>query len=248
MSIPPGADDAPGRSRLHIAWKVVAVVLVLAALVVIVRLEPVRHAAMRGLIWTRDLGPWGPVCFAAIDCVGVVLLVSSTFLLAAAGFLFGMLAGFPAVTVGNTLGAVAAFALGRTLLCGWAQRKMVGHPLLQALDRTVSQKGLKVVLLIRLTPLPTVLVNYALGLTQVRTGAYVLGTVLGMIPRTILYLYLGSTARTATQVAAGEVHRGPLVWLHLGIGAAVAVAAAIFVGRLAHGALREATSAPAARN
>ena len=72
-----------------------------------------------------------------------------------------------------------------------------------------------------------------------RFGSYVLGTWLGMIPRCLTYLYVGSTLGSAAEIVAGEHKRGPLFWVHLGIGAAVTVVVVILIGRMAHKALRE---------
>ena len=57
----------------------------------------------------------------------------------------------------------------------------------------LGEQGLKIVLLTRLSPIfPFNLLNYAFGLTDVKLWQYVLASWIGMIPGTIMYVYLGS--------------------------------------------------------
>jgi uncharacterized membrane protein YdjX (TVP38/TMEM64 family) len=232
----------------------VACIVVLAALYVALRVPGARqhagqyiHVAMK---WIRDFGPWGPVCFGAMFAATTLALISSSLMIAMAGFLFGFPSGFQEVfpytifvflpvSIGFTLGAAVAFGLGRTLLRGWVQKRMAGHPMIQAIDKVVEEKGFRLVLLVRLTPMPSVLMNYAFGLTKVRFWPYVLGTWLGMIPRCLTYLYVGSTLQSAADLVAGAHERGWHRWIHLGAGALVTVVVALLISRLAHKSLRE---------
>ena len=64
------------------------------------------------------------------------------------------------------------------------------------------------VLLTRLSPVfPFVLLNYFLGLTAVRTGAYALANLLGMLPATFLFVYIGAAARDALGRPSRRVDR-----------------------------------------
>jgi pyruvate/2-oxoglutarate dehydrogenase complex dihydrolipoamide dehydrogenase (E3) component len=96
------------------------------------------------------------------------------------------------------------------------------------------------VLLTRLSPVfPFVLLNYFLGLTAVRTGAYVLANLLGMLPATFLFVYIGAAARDALagqmDAAAGFYQQ---ILKYIGLLATVAVV--VVVTRIARKALREA--------
>ena len=83
-----------------------------------------------------------------------------------------------------------------------AKGEFVAIPLaLAALDRAVATEGWKIVGLTRLSPaFPFTLLNYAFGLTQVSLRDYVFASWIGMMPGTVMYVYLGSLAR-----AAGEM-------------------------------------------
>ena len=63
------------------------------------------------------------------------------------------------------------------------------NPKFAAVDRAIGRQSLKVVTLLRLSPLlPLALSNYLYGLTSVDLGSYVLGSWLGMLPGTIAYV------------------------------------------------------------
>ena len=81
-----------------------------------------------------------------------MLFVPGSMLTLGAGFLFGVVRGTIAVSVGSVLGATAAFLIGRTLLRGWIEKRIAAYPRFQAIDRAVGTEGFKIVLLVRLSP------------------------------------------------------------------------------------------------
>ena len=79
------------------------------------------------------------------------------------------------------------------------------NPRFAAIDRAVGREGLKIVLLTRLSPVfPFNLLNYAFGLTTVSLRDYVLGSLVGMLPGTVMYVYLGSLITSLSELAAGR--------------------------------------------
>ena len=129
----------------------------------------------------------------------------------AAGFVYGPLYGLLVVVPAATLGATGAFLLGRTVLRGWVRRRMRSSPRAQALDRAVGREGFTLVFLLRLSPLvPFNVVNYALSLSGISAGRYVLATFLGIIPGTWLYVDPGSLVTEAARLSTAATPRTPL--------------------------------------
>jgi pyruvate/2-oxoglutarate dehydrogenase complex dihydrolipoamide dehydrogenase (E3) component len=96
------------------------------------------------------------------------------------------------------------------------------------------------VLLTRLSPVfPFVLLNYLLGLTAVRTGAYVLANLIGMLPATFLFVYIGAAARDAI---AGQSDTSADFYQQIlkYVGLLATIAVVVLVTRIARKALREA--------
>jgi uncharacterized membrane protein YdjX (TVP38/TMEM64 family) len=105
----------------------------------------------------------------------------------------------------------------------------------------VAAGGFKIVLLTRLSPLfPFTLLNYAFGLTKVRFRDYVLASGIGMLPGTVMYVYLGSTVKELGDIAAGSVEGGPAQLVLFFVGLAATVVVTVYVTRLARRALRQA--------
>ncbi|MEP6915134.1 MAG: VTT domain-containing protein, partial [Acidobacteriota bacterium] len=97
----------------------------------------------------------------------------------------------------------------RTFLRGWAERTVGSSPRVRAIDAAVGRDGFKLVMLLRLSPLvPFNVLNYALSLTQVSLGRYVVASAIGMLPGTALYVYLGSLAPAAAQLSSAASSGG----------------------------------------
>ena len=127
-----------------------------------------------------------------------MLLVPGSALTLGAGAIFGLWLGAATVIIGANLGALCSFLLARTFLREKVERWAEANPRFAALDAAIGREGFKMVLLSRLSPVfPFTLLNYFLGLTRVRTGSYVMANLIGMLPGTFLYIYLGATAREA---------------------------------------------------
>lgn len=188
----------------------------------------------------EDLGVWGPAAFILGYAVATVAMLPGSLLTLAAGAIFGLLEGVAYVFVGATLGATAAFLLSRTVARGWVERWLEGNDKVQVIDRAVGREGLKIVALMRLSPVfPFNLLNYALGLTRVRASHYVIAC-LGMIPGTFLYVYVGKVIGEVAAVAgdAGP-ERGPVYWTVMALGFVATIAVTMVVTRTAKRALSE---------
>jgi len=144
--------------------------------------------------------------------------------------------GSVCVSISATLGATAAFLVGRYLARDAIARKIEKHEKFATIDRAVADEGWKIILLTRLSPVfPFTLLNYAFGLTRVKLSHYVLASWLGMIPGTVMYVYLGSLVN----VGAGHRQRTTGEWVLYGAGLLVAVTVTVFVTRLARRALAQ---------
>jgi uncharacterized membrane protein YdjX (TVP38/TMEM64 family) len=188
--------------------------------------------------WVGQLGPWGPIIFIAIYILATVLFIPGSALTLSAGAVFGVVWGSVYVSIGSTLGATCAFLVGRYLARGAIARKIEGNERFAAIDKAVAGEGWKIVALTRLSPVfPFTLLNYAFGLTQVKLRDFVLASWIGMMPGTVMYVYLGSLAQAAT----GERERTTGEWVLYGVGLLATVVVTVFVTRVAKKALAKKT-------
>src|SRR6266404_4657171 len=193
------------------------------------------------LDWIRGLGALAPVAFIAIYIVACVAFLPGSILTIGAGVIFGVVRGSIYVSIAATLGATAAFLVGRYFARDWVARKLEGNAKFKAIDEAVGREGWKIVLLTRLSPVfPFNLLNYAYGLTRVTLRDYVFASWMGMIPGTILYVYIGSIsgdlARAGT--ASGGGARTPAGWALDAVGFIATVAVVVYVTRIGSRALR----------
>jgi uncharacterized membrane protein YdjX (TVP38/TMEM64 family) len=193
----------------------------------------------------QALGWMGGVVFIGIYVLATVLLLPGSILTLGGGLLFGVVAGSFYVFLGATLGATCAFLIGRYLTRNWVQRQIDQAPKFKAISQAVAQQGFKIVLLTRLSPVfPFNLLNYAYGLTTVSLRDYVLGSI-GMLPGTIMYVYIGSLAGSLATLGQTQTHLSPtaktgqLVFQGLGLLATIGVS--VYVTKVARQALAEQT-------
>ena len=151
----------------------------------------------------RETGPLGVGLFFVAYVVSTVAGLPGSILTLALGFAYGPFWGLVIASPASVTGATGAFLLGRTLLRNWAAKKAAGSVRARAIEAAVEREGFKLVLLLRLSPVvPFNLLNYVLSLTSVRLGTYVLASVVGMLPGTALYVYLGSLAPAAAELSS----------------------------------------------
>ena len=167
------------------------------------------------------------------------MLLPGSLLTLAAGFAYPASArGLAIASPASVAGATCAFLLGRTVLRGWAARKVAASPRARAIDAAVEREGFKLVLLLRLSPLiPFNLLNYALSVTRVRLAAYVLASFIGMLPVTALYVYLGSLAPAAAELSTASRSGGGTRTTLYVVGLLATVAVVVIVTRTARRAL-----------
>ena len=227
---------AARRSYKWLLWLGLVVALVAA-----LRYSHAKSYLQEGLQLISTTGLVGMLCYVLLYIVVCVLMLPGSVLTIGAGTVFGLGTGILLTSVGSTLGATAAFLVGRYLTRDWIARRIERHPRFRAIDRAVAREGWKIVGLTRLSPVfPFSLLNYAYGLTSVSLRDYFFASWIGMLPMTVLYVYVGSLLRNATTAdpSSGRV-RSPLEWGMYGLGLLATVVVSVYVTRLARRALRE---------
>ena len=237
------ATELPPETRAHAGiFKILIILVVVAALIVASKTLPVTQWLKIFLAWTEGLGFWGPAFVAGFYVLACVLFLPGSILTLGAGAVFGLVVGTATVSVGSTLGAAAAFLVGRTVARNWIAGKVEGNPKFAAIDEAVGREGFKIVLLTRLSPVfPFNMLNYGFGLTKVRLRDYVLASWVGMFPGTVMYVYLGTVIGEVGRLGAGGRQKTLGEWILLGVGLLVTIVVTVFVTRIARKALAEAT-------
>lgn len=227
----------PGPSR--IPWKLALIVAALMVVFAMSRLADVQGALRGALEWIEGLGLVGAVVYIVLYILACVFLVPGTILSLGAGAIYGVVKGVLLTSIASTLGATAAFLVGRYLARDWVASRIAGNPRFEAIDRAVAKEGWKIVGLTRLSPVfPFNVLNYVYGLTPVSLRDYFFASWIGMLPGTFLYVYLGAAAGEIAALG-GETERTPAQYALLALGLAATVAVTVLITRLARNALKQ---------
>ena len=151
--------------------------------------------------------------------------------------LFGVIKGSIIVSIAATLGATCAFLVGRHIARDWVSKKIQSNPKFQAIDEAVAREGWKIVGLTRLSPVfPFNLLNYAYGLTRVSLRDYFFASWIGMMPATVMYVYIGSLAGEIAKIGEGR-SRTLAEWALYIVGLIATAAVTVYITRIARAAL-----------
>jgi uncharacterized membrane protein YdjX (TVP38/TMEM64 family) len=229
-------------SEVRGVWKVTGIALLVGAVFLMAREG--RDLLPEALTAIREFGPWAAVAFIALYATATVAWVPGSALTLAAGAIFGLVRGTLFTLVGANLGASLAFLISRYLARGALERRLHADSPLAAMDEAIGKEGGRMVFLLRLSPaFPFNVLNYALGLTQVRFRDYFIASAVGMVPGTFLYVYAGFTAgQVVMSVGAGSPPRGLGYYTLLVVGLLATVAVTVLVTRAARRALRSSTA------
>ena len=145
-----------------------------------------------------SFGVWAPAVYLLAYGQPIVPLPASV-LTATGGLAFGPFWGTLAAVGGATLRACTEFFVARVLGREAVAKFLKGN--IASLDQKIGQNGFKAVLLIRLIPnFPFDIQNYGLGFSQVRFAPYALATLLGILPGSFAYVYLGHSLTDPKQI------------------------------------------------
>jgi uncharacterized membrane protein YdjX (TVP38/TMEM64 family) len=220
--------------------KTVLLLVLVAALLAASRMLPVGEWLRTFLAWVDGLGSLAPFALGIAYVLACVLFVPGWILTLGAGFLFGVVKGTVVISISSTIGATAAFLVGRYLARDLVAKTIAGNARFEAVDKAVAREGWKIVGLTRLSPVfPFNVLNYAFGMTRVPLKEYFFASWIGMLPGTILYVYIGSLAGDLATIGSGERQRSNAEWALYGFGLLVTVIVTIYMTKVARKALNE---------
>ncbi len=225
---------------MNAKYKVLTLVAAIALLAIAATQFPIAEWLTSLVQWIDAHKETAWLVFIAAYVAATVLMVPGSILTVAAGYVFGVLYGTALVSVSSILGATLAFVIGRALGRGWVRNRIGNDARLAAIDKATEQRGFFVMLLLRLSPIfPFNVMNYLMSLTGMRLSHYFFGSWIGMLPGTVLYVYIGSAASDLTSLLAGEYDSGPWGRVFF-IGGLIATAAVtVFIARFASRTLKE---------
>ena len=179
-----------------VSWRIAIAAAVLAALlglgVLLAFTEMGSNLDVRVLAARiRGLGEWGHAAVIGLMVVHSFVPFPAEILALCAGVVYGTAWGAVLIWVGAMIGACLSFALARWL--GEPFVNAVLGPASRAkLDGWTADQGAVTLLVARFIPIIAFnLINYCAGLTRVGWGTFLWTTGLGILPLTVLMVWMG---------------------------------------------------------
>ena len=192
-----------GRDRLRTLARAWPVGVMLIAPWVALQAPFVRHAIV-DLADRMHRGELAALVQYVIGyCLGALILMPKALLSGLAGYAYGPVKGLCVALPSATLGACCAFGIGRLIAKTAYGRMFTETARFRLVDTVVRTDGLRIAILLRLAPvMPQPLLSVLLGATALPLKHLVLSMLVGLLPATVIHVYVGSLVRSALELLA----------------------------------------------
>jgi len=134
-------------------------------------------------------GPWAIVIYIFLYTVNTISLLPPIAIMSlSAGFLFGPLWGFIALSLGAFCGTSATFYISRYFGQSFVEKRLKGKA--ASFQEKLVKNGFMVILPVRLIGFPPwELVNYVSGLSKISYRDYISATMIGIMPAIVIQVF-----------------------------------------------------------
>lgn len=226
-------------------WKWTGAALLLVGLFVASRFLPFGEWITTFTEWVRGAGAFGIAVFVIGYIVGTIFFFPGSLMTLATGAVLGLGWGIVVASFSATTGAAFSFLIARYLARGAIEKRAQNNEKFSAIDAAIGEQGWKIVGLLRLSPIvPFNLSNYFFGLTKIKFWPYVLASWIGMLPGTVLFIYLGHIGKATL---AGDGERTTQEYILIGIGLVATIVVTVYLTKIAKKSLQRQKSFSARR-
>ncbi len=207
-----GEQTEKGKASRHGIKLAVAAAVIGSGILIAWNLGAFRYLGGENLdnlkAWFEGLGMVAPLVFVLVWIAACVFFLPGIPVTVVGAFVFGPAWGTVYSLIGATLGATAAFLVGRYAARGMVEGLIRKSQALQKIDAGVERQGWRMLMITRLVPaFPFNAQNYVYGLTKIRLLTYVVLSLIFMAPGTAAYNF------AAGKVLRGEFDRKTLYYL-----------------------------------
>ncbi len=200
-------------SRSAIVTLVIAVAVLAVGSYVVIAPHPFGMDMNQNTLmdWVKSLGPWGGLGIILLMIAHNFIPFPAEIVAFIAGEFFGLFWGTVYSWTGAMLGAILAFSLARFLGRNAIEAFLPANYEDKLINWSATRSA-NALLLARFIPVIAFnLINYVAGLTRIGWWTFIWTTGVGILPLTILFVYLGEHMRSASW----------LEWLAMGVAALV---------------------------
>lgn len=155
------------------------------------------HQALTDAI--AELGVWAYFAFVVLYGLAVTATVPGTVVTIVGASLFSLGEAFVLTIGGAMFGASLSFAIGRSLGRGWVSQWLNESTFdwISKLVANFERRGVASVVYLRIAYVPFPVLNYAAPLTGIDFRSYFVGTLIGILPGTFVFVFMGNTLSLA---------------------------------------------------
>ncbi len=171
------------------------IVLALALLLLFILRDYININTILNLVESIQNNPFAPLIFIVVYAVSVTLMVPASALTLLSGPIFGFWWGLLFTIIGSNLGCHLSYFLAKLLGKDLVTKFIKSGSFIENAQKKAQKNGFVFMMYARLIPLfPFAGVNYLSGIIGIRYRDYAIATVLGMLPGSAVYVYLGYSA------------------------------------------------------
>lgn len=218
--------------------KIIFLVIVVVCIFISIKYFNVQSELRKILLWIQNSGWIGIAVYIGIYIIACIFFIPGSLLTLGAGAVFGVVQGSIFTSIASTLGATVSFLVGRYLARDWINKKIQNNKKFSKVDEAVGKEGWKIVILTRLSPIfPFNLLNYAYGLTKVALKNYFFASWIGMMPGTIMYVYIGSIAGNIATIGSQGRNKTTAEWILYSVGLLATIVVTLYITKISKNAL-----------
>ncbi|CAB9506090.1 transmembrane protein 41A [Seminavis robusta] len=176
----------------------------------------IEKACLGFIHWVEVHPLLGVLAVICVYALATILFIPGAILTVGCGYAFrsafdstakGVMFATVAVFLGAFIGSLCSFLLGRYLFRDCVMQLASNYPILRAIDRALEQNGLKIMLLLRLSPLiPFNALDYISGVTSISFRDYAIALI-AILPGTIMFCMVGATASSLTDTSTSSENK-----------------------------------------
>ncbi|MFD3000100.1 TVP38/TMEM64 family protein [Pontibacter toksunensis] len=138
--------------------------------------------------------------FTVISVTMALALTPTTFVALVSGFYLGW-SGFTGIVVSYGIAALIGYSLARIIDHGKMMSFLNRFEKARILMQELRNQSWSLIILTRISPvLPFALMNFVLSLLQVDRQRFIIASIIGMLPRTLFFFWIGTQARDIVSV------------------------------------------------
>lgn len=192
-----------GMTSVQLALSVIAGIVTIALAIlflvfserIFAWLEPVAEK------WKNLRGGW-LILWAMTFATAFPPVIGYSTCLTLAGFVYGFPWGWPIVASATIIGSTCSFVVSRTLLSNFVNRLVANDKRYEALSLVLKHDGLKLLVMIRLCPLPYSISNGAISTFPTVQPLMFAAATAAATPKLLIAIFIGS--RLAVIAKSGE--------------------------------------------